>query len=351
VEAVKGTALPVNLLAEQRDAQRRGSSTERQGSSTEPHGIAPPEALDAPAMMNAVSRITGRFFPGFVPDVPQRCMPRETAPRPGSLYRLSCLCDTDRHRDDSGLPFDGKWIMCDMCEGWAHAQCYGIHRVVEHTNAFSCGMCRPGEDGLVQPGGSNLQRLGTAQACRGKHKKRRRRGDVSRAAAVDLGVAHLSPPPPPFGPPPVQGEQQRESAPAQRAGTSTLGLQSSHFPGGASSDEEPGGGGRGGGGSSPIYGQCQRNPLCTRGYKHGGKGGHCALPPRLGLGAGRKRQCGTPESRAPGGGPDEPASSSPPVEATLVDGLVFRSFQAEDAMRRYLAAGSAAGRPPGEHTP
>lgn len=102
VEAVKGTALPVNLLAEQRDAQRRGSSTERQGSSTEPHGIAPPEALDAPAMMNAVSRITGRFFPGFVPDVPQRCMPRETAPRPGSLYRLSCLCDTDRHRDDSG---------------------------------------------------------------------------------------------------------------------------------------------------------------------------------------------------------------------------------------------------------
>mmetsp|Transcript_38291 Transcript_38291/g.124524 ORF Transcript_38291/g.124524 Transcript_38291/m.124524 type:complete len:152 (+) Transcript_38291:2-457(+) len=25
-------------------------------------------------------------------------------------------------------------------------------------------------------------------------------------------------------------------------------------------------------------GQCERNPRCTRGYKHGGLGGHCRLP-------------------------------------------------------------------------
>ena len=23
-------------------------------------------------------------------------------------------------------------------------------------------------------------------------------------------------------------------------------------------------------------GQCERNPLCTRGYRHGGRGGHCS---------------------------------------------------------------------------
>ena len=24
--------------------------------------------------------------------------------------------------------------------------------------------------------------------------------------------------------------------------------------------------------------QCERHPLCVRGFKHGGRGGHCALP-------------------------------------------------------------------------
>ena len=27
--------------------------------------------------------------------------------------------------------------------------------------------------------------------------------------------------------------------------------------------------------------QCERNPKCTRGYKHGGHGGHCSIPPLL----------------------------------------------------------------------
>ena len=28
-------------------------------------------------------------------------------------------------------------------------------------------------------------------------------------------------------------------------------------------------------------GQCERNPLCTRGYRHGGRGGHCCRTLRL----------------------------------------------------------------------
>ena len=30
-------------------------------------------------------------------------------------------------------------------------------------------------------------------------------------------------------------------------------------------------------------GQCERNPLCTRGYRHGGRGGHCSRTLRLTL--------------------------------------------------------------------
>ena len=37
---------------------------------------------------------------------------------------------------------------------------------------------------------------------------------------------------------------------------------------------DPSAAGKGGG---PAPGQCERNPLCVRGFRHGGKGGHCSL--------------------------------------------------------------------------
>ena len=43
--------------------------------------------------------------------------------------------------------------------------------------------------------------------------------------------------------------------------------------------------GPGGSASSGAADRCERHPLCSRGYKHGGKGGHCSLPEGVTTGA------------------------------------------------------------------
>ena len=44
------------------------------------------------------------------------------------------------------------------------------------------------------------------------------------------------------------------------------------------------------GGQSEAVGQCEKHPLCRRGFKHQGKGGHCSLRMPDGSGAETKRQ-------------------------------------------------------------
>ena len=66
---------------------------------------------------------------------------------------------------------------------------------------------------------------------------------------------------------------------------------------------------KGGGVSSPkqqeeaeasTYPQCERDPLCTRGYKHGGRGGDCAARDASPLAPSPEvRQCGTPGCSLP----------------------------------------------------